>query len=41
MLSDEILVNDVNENRLEVLQTKYGVRTSLDVNETVSRLRIE
>ena len=28
-------MNDVNESRLQVLEERYGVRTSLDVNETV------
>lgn len=31
----DVLVNDVNESRLSVLSDTYGVKTSLDVNETV------
>mgnify|MGYP000041220786 CR=1 FL=1 len=34
-VAGEIQVNDVNENRLEYLSEKYGVQTTLDVNETV------
>lgn len=33
----DVMVNDVNESRLQVLQDKYGVQTTLDVNETVSK----
>lgn len=32
---ENILVNDVNEARLQVLEEKYGVKTTLDVNKTV------
>lgn len=35
MSPGDILVNDVNESRLTELRESYGVKTTLDVNETV------